>query len=73
MPGRRRAATTGGVATLREAFLGRHIDDAHFAVAPVLLGRGEAVSHGLDLPGLGYRITRRVSGEGADHLFIARD
>lgn len=62
----------GGVATLREAFLGRHIDEAHLAVSPVLLGRGEAVFQGLDLPALGYRVTRQVAGEGANHVVIGR-
>lgn len=62
----------GGVATLREAFRGRHIDEAHFAVSPVLLGRGEAVFHGLDLPALGYRVVRQVAGEGANHIVIGR-
>jgi dihydrofolate reductase len=62
----------GGVATLREAFRGRHIDEAHLAVSPVLLGRGEAVFHGLDLPALGYAVTRRVAGERADHIIIGR-
>ena len=62
----------GGVATLREAFRGRHIDEAHFAVSPVLLGRGEAVIQGLDLPALGYRVARQVAGEGASHVVIGR-
>lgn len=62
----------GGVATLREAFRGRHIDEAHFAVSPVLLGRGEAVFQGLDLPALGYRVIREVAGEGANHIVIGR-
>ncbi|WP_333818168.1 dihydrofolate reductase family protein [Tabrizicola sp.] len=62
----------GGVATLRGAFRGRHIDEAHFAVSPVLLGRGEAVFHGLDLPALGYAVQRQVQGEGASHLVIGR-
>ena len=62
----------GGVATLREAFRRRDIDEAHFAVAPVLLGRGEAVFAGLDLPALGYGVKRQVSGEGASHLVIGR-
>ena len=62
----------GGVATLREGFRGRHIDEAHFAVSPVLMGQGEAVFADLDLPGLGYVVTRRVAGEGADHIVIAR-
>ena len=62
----------GGVATLREAFRGRHIDEAHFAVSPVLLGRGEAVFQDLDLPALGYAVKRQVAGEGATHLVITR-
>lgn len=62
----------GGVATLRAAFRGGLVDEAHFAVSPVLLGQGEAVFAGLDLPALGYRVTRRIAGEGADHLIIGR-
>jgi dihydrofolate reductase len=62
----------GGVATLRQAFRGQHIDEAHLAVSPVLLGRGEAVFHGLDLPALGYRVVRQVAGEGANHIVIGR-
>ncbi|MCU0903750.1 MAG: dihydrofolate reductase family protein [Tabrizicola sp.] len=62
----------GGVATLREAFRGRHIDEAHLAVAPVLLGEGEAVFSGLDLPALGYHVTCHVKGERANHVVIER-
>lgn len=62
----------GGVSTLREAFRGGHIDEAHLAVSPVLLGRGEAVFADLDLPALGYKVTRRVAGEGAEHITIGR-
>ena len=62
----------GGVATLREGFRRRLIDEAHLAVSPVLLGQGENLFQGLDLPALGYRITRQVAGEGASHLLIAR-
>lgn len=62
----------GGVATLREAFRGRHIDEAHLAVSPVLLGKGESVFQGLDLPALGYSVTRQVTGEGANHIVIGR-
>ena len=63
----------GGVATLREAFRGRHVDEAHLAISPVLLGQGESLFADLDLPALGYRVTRQVAGEGANHIVIARD
>lgn len=63
----------GGVATLREGFRSRSINEAHLAVSPVLLGRGEAVFADLDLPALGYRVIRQVAGEGANHIVIGRD
>lgn len=62
----------GGVATLQEAFRRRHIDEAHLAISPVLLGRGEAVFQDLDLPALGYKVSRQVAGEGANHITIGR-
>jgi dihydrofolate reductase len=62
----------GGVATLRAALRGRLIDEAHLAVSPVVLGRGEALFAELDLAALGYRVTDRVAGEGADHIVIGR-
>lgn len=70
--GRKDVRLGGGVATLREGFRGRHIDEAHFAVSPVLLGQGEAVFADLDLPALGYTVTQRVAGEGAEHITITR-
>lgn len=63
----------GGVATLREAFAKRLIDEAHVVVSPVLLGRGESLWAGLDLPALGYRVARSTPGEAALHLEIERD
>ncbi|MBN8630533.1 MAG: dihydrofolate reductase family protein [Rhodobacterales bacterium] len=62
----------GGVEALREGFRSRQIDEAHFAVSPVLLGRGEAVFAGLDLPALGYGVTRQAAGEGANHIVIGK-
>jgi dihydrofolate reductase len=62
----------GGVATLRAAFRARLVDEAHFAVGPVLLGRGEAVFAGLDLDALGYEVERTVAGERATHVFVHR-
>jgi dihydrofolate reductase len=62
----------GGVATLREGFAGRHIDEAHFAVSPVVLGKGEAVFRDLDLPALGYHVASQTAGEGANHIIVGR-
>jgi len=62
----------GGVATLRDAFARRLIDAAHVAVSPLVMGRGEALWQGLDLPALGYAVARFTAGEGALHLEIER-
>ena len=62
----------GGVATVRHYLATRALDELHLAVAPVLLGRGEALFAGLDLPGLGYRVTESTLGEQALHLKIGR-
>jgi len=62
----------GGVATLRAYLLAGLVDDAHFAMPPVLLGAGEHLFAGLDLPRLGYRCCRQVQGENASHIFVAK-
>jgi dihydrofolate reductase len=62
----------GGVATLRQALQARLVDTMHLAVAPVLLGAGESLYAGLDLPALGYAVTRSEAGEGATHITVER-
>ena len=62
----------GGVATVREYLKERLVDEAHFAIRPVLLGRGEALFAGLDLRALGYQVAETVHGERATHVFIRR-
>ena len=62
----------GGVSTVRQYLLAGAIDELHLAVAPVLLGRGEALFAGIDLPGLGYRVTEVVPTELATHLVLTR-
>ena len=46
----------GGAATIRQYLQARLVDEMHLAVAPILLGSGEHLLAGLDLPALGYRI-----------------
>lgn len=62
----------GGAATVRQYLAARAIDELHIAVTPMLLGRGEALFEGLDLPALGYRVAEQVAGEKAVHLRIVR-
>ena len=44
----------------------------HLAIAPVLLGRGEALFEGIDLLELGYRVAKHAAGERATHVIIVR-
>jgi dihydrofolate reductase len=62
----------GGVATIRQYLTARLIDELHLAVAPVLLGRGEHLFAGRDLPALGYAVSERTAGEGATHFVLSR-
>jgi dihydrofolate reductase len=62
----------GGVSTVRQYLQAGLIDELHFAVSPVLLGRGEAMFAGIDLPALGFRVTESASTELAMHVVLAR-
>jgi len=62
----------GGVATARQYLAARLVDEMHLAIAPVLMGRGENLFAGMDLPGLGYRCAEQVAGERANHVVIRR-
>jgi dihydrofolate reductase len=62
----------GGVATIRQYLTAGLIDALHLAVSPVLLGAGENLFAGLDLPKLGYRCTRHVPTEKAMHVVLTK-
>lgn len=62
----------GGANTIRQYLNARLVDQMHLAVSPVLLGSGESLLHGLDLPALGYKVVGRADGEGAMHVVIGR-
>lgn len=62
----------GGVATIRQYLRAGLIDEMHLAVTPVLLGSGEALLAGIDLPGLGYRCTLHQATQSATHFNLAR-
>jgi dihydrofolate reductase len=63
----------GGAATMRQYLAAGLIDELRLAVAPVLLGRGEPLFAGLDLPALGYRVTAHEASEAALHVTIAKE
>ncbi len=62
----------GGVSTVRQYLLTGAIDELRLAVSPVVLGRGESLFAGIDLPGLGYRVTGAVPTELATHVVLSR-
>lgn len=62
----------GGVETLRQYLKAGLIDQLHLAIAPVVLGRGEALFEGIDLRAMGYRIIEHAPTEAATHIVLAR-
>jgi len=44
----------------------------HLLVSPVLLGEGEHLLSGIDLPALGFRVAEQVATEAALHVVLAR-
>jgi dihydrofolate reductase len=62
----------GGASTIRQYLEARLIDEMHLAVSPVLLGSGEHLLGGLDLPALGYEKTEYISTPDAAHYVVAK-
>lgn len=71
--GSRDVRVGGGVDTLRQYLKARLVDEMHIAVSPVLLGGGEALFADIDLPALGYTVSRHVPSEKATHVVISRN
>jgi len=62
----------GGVSTVRQYLQAGLIDELHLALSPVLLGRGEAMFEGLNLPALGYRVIESTATDLATHVVLGR-
>jgi dihydrofolate reductase len=62
----------GGVATVRQYLEAGVIDELHIAVAPIVLGHGEALFSGIDLPSLGYHVTEHVASKHATHVVLTK-
>jgi len=62
----------GGVSTLRQYLKLDRIDEMHLAVSPVLLGEGEHLFAGMNLPKLGFVPVKTVYGEKATHVVVAK-
>ncbi len=62
----------GGVSTIRQYLEARLVDEMHLAIAPVVLGSGEHLLSGMDLPALGYDCTEHVPTPGATHVVLTK-
>ena len=62
----------GGVETVRQYLRAGLIDELHLALSPVVLGQGEALFAGIDLPALGYRVAGHEASAQATHLVLSR-
>jgi len=62
----------GGVETVRQYLRAGLIDELHYALSPVVLGQGEAMFAGIDLPALGFGVTEHQASEHATHIVLAR-
>jgi dihydrofolate reductase len=62
----------GGASVIRQYLSAGLIDEMHLAIAPVLLGSGEHLLHGIDAPALGYEVTEHVPMAAATHVVLTR-
>src|SRR6185369_7686954 len=62
----------GGVATVRAYLRARLVDEMHLAIAPVVLGSGEHLLAGIDLPALGFTRTQHTPSANATHVVLTR-
>jgi dihydrofolate reductase len=62
----------GGVSTVRQYLKAGLVDSIHLAVAPVMLGTGEALFAGLNLPALGFSVTEKQVTDHATHIVLEK-
>jgi dihydrofolate reductase len=62
----------GGVATIQQYLRAGLIDEMHVAVSPVLLGSGEQLFAGVNLPELGYERSEYVASANAAHFVLTK-
>ncbi len=62
----------GGVSTIRQYLPARLVDEMHLAISPILLGAGESLFSGIDMPALGYQCVEHVATAHATHVIIKK-
>jgi dihydrofolate reductase len=62
----------GGASTVRQYLRAGLVDEMHYAIAPILLGRGERLFDDLDGVQAGYECVELVSSPAAAHVRLVR-
>jgi dihydrofolate reductase len=62
----------GGAATVQQYLRAGLVDEMHIAVSAVLLGSGEKLLEGIDLPKLGYELSGSTSTPAASHFVVKK-
>lgn len=62
----------GGVNVIQQYLRLRLIDEMHIAISPVLLGTGERLFEGVNLPALGYACVKHEATARATHILLSR-
>lgn len=62
----------GGTSVVRQYLQKGLVDYLHLAMSAKVLGAGENLFAGLDLPKLGYEVKESVVGENATHIIIEK-
>ena len=63
----------GGVSTVRQYLNAGLVDEVHLAISSKVLGQGENMFTGIDLPALGFEVTDRVVTDDAVHIVLSRN
>ncbi|MCZ3379476.1 dihydrofolate reductase family protein [Rhizobium sp. AG207R] len=62
----------GGVSTVRQYLQAGLVDEIHYAISPVVLGKGEAMFAGIDLPSLGFHVSAHEATAKATHIVLKK-
>lgn len=62
----------GGAATVRQYLRAGLVDELHLVISPAVLGAGERLFDGIDLPGLGFSCTEHAATANAMHVVLTR-
>jgi len=62
----------GGASTIRQYLEAGSIDEMHLAFSPILLGKGETLLAGIDLPAMGFSVTEHVATDRALHVVLTK-